>query len=163
MDFTILAHLQRDGRKSFTDISQETGMSVGAIRNRYNKLLQENVLHIIGWTDPVKAGFNSYSRVNIAIRPTELINEVAKQLVALPEVTFLGMTSGNYDIEVNLLCQDNQDLLKVMHEKIHKIKGVYETQTTIYLKVLKWASHNVSEVFSKKALANSEIIKAKKG
>jgi len=154
--------LQEDGRKSFTDISQETGMSVGAIRNRYNKLLQENVLHIIGWTDPVKAGFNSYSRVNISIRPTELINEVANQLVSLAPVTFVGMTSGNYDIEVNLLCKDNAELLEVMHEQIHKIQGVYETHTTIYLKVLKWASHNVGEVISKKALENSEFVKAKK-
>lgn len=155
--------MQEDGRKSFTDISQETGMSVGAIRNRYNKLIQENVLHIIGWTDPTKAGFNSYSRVNIAIRPTELINEVANQLATLPEITFLGMTSGNYDIEINLLCKDNRELLEVMHEKIHPINGVYETQTTIYLKILKWASHNVGEVIAKKALANTDFFKAKKG
>ena len=152
MDFSILAHLQMDGRKSFTDIADELNVSVGTIRNRYNRLLKENILHIIGWTDPVQAGFNSYARITIEVKPTELLNEVAEKLLQVKEVTFLAITSGHYDLEINLLCKDNSQLLEVMHEKIHKIEGVYETNTTIYFKVLKWASHNVSNALKENAL-----------
>ena len=144
LDFSILRHLQEDGRKSFTEIADEMKVSVGTIRNRYNKLVQDNVLHIIGWTDPVRAGFNSYARVNVEIRPAKLVREVANQLLEIPEVSFLAITSGNYDLEINLVCKNNQHLLQVMHEGILKIEGVFETHTTIYFEVLKWASHDVS-------------------
>lgn len=156
MDFSILAHLQSDGRKSFTEIAEELNVSVGTIRNRYNRLVKDNVLHIIGWTDPVRAGFNSYARVTIEVRPTEKIRDVANQLLKQEEVTFLAITSGHYDLEINLLCKDNRQLMQVMHEKIHKIQGVYETNTTIYFEVLKWASHDVSNALKKKALLKKD-------
>ena len=104
LDFSILALLQEDGRKSFTDIAEELGVAVGTIRNRYHKLIQENILHIIGWTDPVQAGYNAYARINITVRPSEKIRQVADAVLRIPAVTFLAITSGNYDLEVNLFC-----------------------------------------------------------
>jgi len=160
MDFTILTHLQKDGRKSFTDIAEEMQVSVGTIRNRYNRLLKENVLHIIGWTDPVQAGYNAYARVTIQVKPTELIRVVAQQLLPIREISFLAITSGQYDLEINLLCKNNKQLLEVMHEKIHKINGVHETHTTIYFEVLKWASHDVSSAI--KVDGKQQIVKSKK-
>lgn len=145
LDWSILYHLQEDGRRSFTELAEELKVSVGTIRNRYHKLVEDNVLHIIGWTDPVKAGFNSYARVTIEVKPTELIREVANALLKVQEVTFLAITSGKYDLEINLLCKDNRQLMDVMHQKIHTIKGIYETHTTIYFEVLKWASHDISQ------------------
>ena len=147
MDFTILTHLQQDGRKSFTDIAEEMKVSVGTIRNRYTRLVKENVLHIVGWTDPTKAGYNAYARVTIQVKPTELVREVAQQLLPVKEISFLAITSGQHDLEINLLCKNNKQLLEVMHEKIHKIEGVHETHTTIYFEVLKWAAHDVATQF----------------
>jgi len=144
LDVEIMAILQGDGRMSFKDISESLDVSIGTIRNRYNRLVQDNVLHIIGWADPVKAGYNSYARINIEVRPTEKIKSVTNTLLKIPEVSFLAITSGQYDLEINLVCRDNLHLLDIMHEQIHKINGIYETHTTIYFKVLKWASHDVS-------------------
>lgn len=144
IDFDILGYLQEDGRRSFTEIAEKMGVSVGTIRNRYNKLVEDNVLHIIGWTDPVKAGYNSYARINISVRPTGKIREVAQQLIQLPEVSFLGLTSGNFDLEMNVLCKTNSDLMQLMHEQVHQIDGVFETNTTVYFEILKWASHDIS-------------------
>jgi len=143
-DIHILNSLSDDGRRSFTDISQELGVSVGMVRNRYNRLVEEGILHIIGWTDPVKNGMNAYARVVLKVRPTELIPEVAEKLTEIDEVSFVALTTGVYDLEINVTCRNNSDLLVLMHEKMHPIKGVYETSTTMYLKILKWAAHNVS-------------------
>ena len=150
LDIELMAALQDDGRMSFKDISELLEVSIGTIRNRYNRLVQDNVLHIIGWADPVRAGYNSYARINIEVRPTEKIRSVADQLLTIPEVSFLAITSGQYDLEINLVCRDNLHLLDIMHERIHKIEGIYETHTTIYFQVLKWASHDVSNAVSVK-------------
>lgn len=154
IDVEILAHLKKDGRKSFTDISDEMNTSVGTIRNRYNKLVDNNVLHIIGWIDPTNAGYNAYARVNIIVKPTTMKNQVAEKLLNIPEASFVALTAGEQDIEVNLTCKSNSDLIFIMDEVIHSIEGVYDTNTTVYLKVLKWASHNISKpIISKKLKA----------
>lgn len=144
IDIYILNSLSSDGRKSFTDLAQELRVSVGMVRNRYKRLVDDGILHIIGWTDPVQNGMNAYSRVVLKVRPTELIRKVAEKLVEINEVSFVALTTGNYDLEINVTCRDNTALLNVMHSKIHAIEGVYETNTTMYMQILKWASHNVS-------------------
>ena len=152
IDIRILTHLKKDGRKSFTDIADEMNTSVGTIRNRYNKLIDNNILHIIGWIDPTNAGYNAYARVNIIVKPTTLKNKVAEKLLEIPEASFVALTAGEQDIEVNLTCKNNSDFVYLMDEVIHNIDGVYDTNTTVYLKVLKWASHNISKPLSNKKL-----------
>lgn len=144
IDFQILTYLQQDGRKSFTDISQEMGVSVGMVRNRYQRLVKDKVLHIIGWTDPVKSGFHAYARVNIKVRPIEMLDSVVVQLSKIPEISFLALTSGDFDIEINTICRDNKHFLDIAREKIRPIKGVFDSNTTMYLDVLKWALHDVT-------------------
>ncbi len=148
-DIAILNHLQEDGRKSFTDISEETKLSVGTIRNRYNRLVESNILHIIGWIDPTIVGNNTYARVNLVIKPSSLKQAVAERLMKIPEVSFLAFTAGQYDIEVNLICKHNQQLVQIMNDHMYNVEGVHEINTTTYLQVLKWANHDVNTPITK--------------
>jgi hypothetical protein len=38
---------------------------------------------------------------------------------------------------------DNAHLLEVLQKKIHTIEGIYDTTSTIYYDVRKWASHTI--------------------
>lgn len=143
-DLHILQQLRIDGRKSFTDLASELRASVGMVRNRYNRLVEHNILHIIGWTDPVRAGLQAYARVVIKVRPTKFLEQVISEIQRIEEVSFLAVTTGNWDLEINLVCKSNDSLLKLMNERILQIKGVHESFTTMYLKILKWASHDLS-------------------
>ncbi|MBV6653345.1 MAG: Lrp/AsnC family transcriptional regulator [Mameliella sp.] len=142
-DQQLVKWLQKDGRMSFTDIASKLNVAVSTVRNRYKKLVDDKVLHILGWVDPTKSFYNSYSRVTIEIQPSSMIEEVASRLAEVEEVSFLAITSGPADIEVNLMCRDNKHLLEVMREKIHAVKGVHRTTSTVYYEVRKWASHDV--------------------
>src|SRR5256885_14605062 len=97
LDFQILLHLQKDGRKSFTDIADDLKVSVGTVRNRYNVLIKNKTLTIIGRVDPEKIGFNAYAHILLSVRPADQINTVAEKIAKLPEVSFLAMVSGKYD------------------------------------------------------------------
>lgn len=156
VDIQILSYLQLDGRKSFTDISNEMNASVGMIRNRYQKMVENKVLHIIGWADPIKIGMDAYARLNLKVFPAEKINEVVDQLVQIPEISFVALTSGNYNIEINLTCKNNKHLLDTVIAKIHTIEGIHDSNTTMYLDVRKWASHNVSQITEDNLLSKKE-------
>ena len=142
-DQKLVELLRKDGRISFTDLAKELGVSVSTVRNRYNKLVDDKVLHILGWVDPTRTGYNSYNRITIDVRPSGLAEEVARELMKVKEVAFVALTSGSSDIEINLICRDHYHYQEVMREKIHTINGVYNTSSTIYYQVYKWATHNI--------------------
>lgn len=139
LDYQILEQLIKDGRKSFTEIADELKVSVGTIRNRYNVFIDEDILKIIGRVNPEKIGFHVYAQILIKVRPVEKVGAVAEQIAALSEVSFLAMTTGSFDLEVNVMCRDNEHLVNLMTNHVTKMDGIYESATNIYFKVYKYA------------------------
>ncbi len=138
MDFAILNYLQADGRTSFTVIADKLNVSIGTIRTRFNRLLEDKVINIIGRVDPAKVGFHCYAHIAVFVRPATFKEQVAKTIAAMPEVSFLAGTSGDYDLEVDVMCRDN-DHLETFINNISKLEGIFQTKTTIYFKVYKYA------------------------
>jgi len=145
LDYQILREIQKDGAMSLTIIAKKLKVSIGTIRNRLSRLIEDNTVQIIGRVDPAKVGFHAYARIFISVKPAKLIQTTATNLSKLPEVSFLAMISGKYDLELNVQCRDNNHLIELM-EKIHDIEGVYETETNMYLKVFKIAQPDLDLV-----------------
>ena len=138
LDFDILSFLQQDGRMSFTVIAEKLKVSIGTVRTRFNKMIEDGTVNIIGRVDPDKVGFRCYAHIAVFVRPATLKEKVAKKIASLPEVSFLAMTSGDYDLEVVVMCRDNNHLVEFVNAISH-IEGVHQTKTTIYFKVYKYA------------------------
>ena len=138
LDFEILSFLQEDGRMSFTVIADKLKVSIGTVRTRFNKLIEDGTVNIIGRVDPDKVGFRCYAHIAVFVRPATLKEKVAQKISKLPEVSFLAMTSGDYDLEVDVMCRDNNHQVDFVND-ISKIEGVHQTKTTIYFKVYKYA------------------------
>lgn len=146
LDFLILSLLQKDGRMSFTIMAQETGSSISTIRTRVTKLIQDKTIRIIGRVIPEKIGFHAYASIKIAIRPANKIDHVSEQLLKFPEVSFLALISGDYDLEVDVMCRDNNHLIELVNKRISSIEGVHKSNTDMYLKVLKYAQPDLNLV-----------------
>lgn len=138
LDFQILSCLQQDGRMSFTVIAEQLNVSIGTIRTRFNKMIEDGTVNIVGRVDPDKVGFRCYAHIAVFVRPATFKEKVAQKIAKLPEVSFLAMTSGDYDLEVDVMCRDNNHLVNFVNE-ISRIEGVNQTKTTIYFKVYKYA------------------------
>ncbi len=143
LDFAILSCLQKDGRMSFTVIAEQLNVSIGTIRTRVNKLIEEGTINIIGRVNPDKVGFRSYAHIAVYVRPATLKEKVAQKIARMPEVSFLAMTSGDYDLEVDVMCRNNEHLVDFVNE-ISKIEGVNQTKTTLYFKVYKYAQPDLN-------------------
>ena len=138
LDFSILSCLQQDGRMSFTVIADKLKVSIGTVRSRFNKLIEDGTVNIIGRVNPDKVGFQSYAQIAVYVRPITMKEKVALKISKLPEVSFLASTSGDYDMEVDVMCRNNDHLLEFVNE-ISAIEGVYQTKTTLYFKVYKYS------------------------
>ncbi|RYY37882.1 MAG: Lrp/AsnC family transcriptional regulator [Sphingobacteriaceae bacterium] len=144
LDFNILVLLQQDGRVSFTVMAEQLGASISTIRTRVGKLIEDKTIQIVGRVNPEKVGFHAYAHIKIAVRPANLIEHVSEKLMEFGEVSFLAIISGDYDLEMDVMCRDNNHLLQVVNERIARIEGVYRTKTDMYFKVLKFAQPDLS-------------------
>ena len=136
LDKRIIEHLQADGRRPFTQIAAELGVSEAAVRARTNRLIERGILQVVGVTDPLKLGFHQMAMIGVRCESAELVT-VADQIAAMPEVDYVVITAGTYDLLVETVCEDNEALLRFLTEKLRALDGVRETETFVYLRMVK--------------------------
>jgi len=136
LDKRIIEHLQEDGRRPFTQIALQLGVSEAAVRARTNRLVERGILQIVGVTDPLKLGFQQMAMVGIRCERDRLV-QVAEAVGAFPEVDYVVITAGTYDILIEVVCEDNSALLDFLAEKLRAIDGVRDTETFVYLRMVK--------------------------
>jgi Lrp/AsnC family transcriptional regulator for asnA, asnC and gidA len=140
LDKRVIEHLQEDGRRPFTQIAAELGVSEAAVRARTNRLIERGILQIVGVTDPLKLGFQQWAMIGVRVEASRLI-EVAEEIAAFPETDYVVVTAGSYDILVEAVAEDNDALLRFLSERLRKIPGVRETETFVYLRLMKQNYH----------------------
>lgn len=136
LDLAILSLLQRNGRRPYTDIAHTLGVSEGTVRNRVYRLLDEQVIQIIGQVDPFHLGFDAPAIMGVSVIPAEL-ETAAEQIAAFSEVSYLLMVSGEYDLIVEVMCEDREHLSSFLNQKLRKIPGVQSIHTFLILKTIK--------------------------
>ncbi len=131
----ILRQLQEDGRRSYTAIAAAVGLSEAAVRQRVKALVDSEVVQIVAVIDPLTLGFGVMA--NVGVTCTGDAREVADALSAIQEVDYCVLTTGRYDLQLELVCRDNEHLLSVINDQIRSVPGVRETETSMYLRVHK--------------------------
>ena len=136
LDKRIIEHLQQDGRRPFTQIATALGVSEATVRARTNRLVERGILQIVGVTDPLKLGFQQQAMIGVRCEASQLL-EAAEVINTFPEVDYLVVTAGSYDLLVEVVCEDNEALLHFLTDKLRRVAGVRETETFVYLRMLK--------------------------
>jgi Lrp/AsnC family transcriptional regulator for asnA, asnC and gidA len=136
LDKRIIEHLQQDGRRPFTRIASDLGVSEAAVRARTNRLVERGVVQVVGVTDPLRVGFHQMAMIGIRCEAAKLM-DVAEAVARFPEVDYVVVTAGAYDILVETVCEDNEALLHFLADRLRMIDGVRETETFVYLRLLK--------------------------
>jgi Lrp/AsnC family transcriptional regulator for asnA, asnC and gidA len=126
----IVESLQRDGRRAFTDIARELGISEAAVRARVHKLTEEGVIEIVAVTNPLMVGFDVMAM--IGVRADGHLQRIADEVGAWDESSYVVILSGSLDLLVEVVCADNRHLLDVI-ERLRGVDGVTSTETFLYL------------------------------
>ncbi len=131
----IVEQLQLDGRKSYAEIGKVVGLSEAAVRQRVQKLNESGVMQIVAVTDPMRLGFNRQAMVGV--KCTGDVNKVAEMLSSIPQVDYVVLTAGGFDILVEVVCEDDEDLINLLNSNIRLLPGVVSAETFVYLKLHK--------------------------
>jgi Lrp/AsnC family transcriptional regulator for asnA, asnC and gidA len=74
--------------------------------------------------------------IGIRVEASRLI-EVAEEIASFAETDYVVVTAGSYDILVEAVAEDNDALLEFLSGRLRKIPGVRETETFVYLRLMK--------------------------
>lgn len=130
----IIEQLQEDGRRSYAAIARAVGLSEPATRLRVQRLLDDRTVQIAAVTDAAAIGFHRQAMLGINVEGD--ISRVADKLVGLGEAEYVVVCAGRFDILVELVCEDDAHLLRVVDE-VRMVPGVRSTETFVYLKLAK--------------------------
>jgi Lrp/AsnC family transcriptional regulator for asnA, asnC and gidA len=131
----IIEQLQQDGRRSYAAIARVVGLSEAAVRQRVQHMLEAGVMQIVAVTDPLRVGF--HRQVMVGVKVEGDVRRVADKLAAIPEADYVVLCAGSFDLLVELVCEDDEHLLRLLNDTVRTIPGVSATESFVYLRLVK--------------------------
>jgi Lrp/AsnC family transcriptional regulator, regulator for asnA, asnC and gidA len=93
-------------------------------------------VQVVGVTDPLAMGFQQPALIGIKVDAARLA-PIAAKIAELEEVTYLVVTAGRFDLMCEVVCEDNEHLLRVLADQLAKIEGIKATETMVELRFVK--------------------------
>jgi len=130
----IIEQLQQDGRRSYAAIGKAVGLSEAAVRQRVQRLTDNGVMQIVAVTDPMMLGFHRQTMIGIKCEGD--LERVADHLAGMDEIDYVVITSGSFDLLVEVVCENDDQLLEIL-SRVRMAPTVTSTETFVYLKLRK--------------------------
>jgi Lrp/AsnC family transcriptional regulator for asnA, asnC and gidA len=131
----IIEQLQEDGRRAYATIGKAVGLSEAAVRQRVQRLSESGIIQIVAVTDPMRVGM--LRQAMVAINVDGPLEPVADALAELPEVLYVVICSGRFDVLCEVVCVDDASLLELVSGRIRTVPGVRNAEALVYLRLQK--------------------------
>ena len=137
IDRQIIAMLQEDGRRSYSEIAEEVDRTEVTIRRRVRSLLKEGIIKRFTIVlDPLKIGrkISAIVRVKAQMKQASVIAEKVKGYEEVDEAYFLDGACG---VMLKVTVDDLSDLKQFLEKRLGRVPGVGEVETCIVLETVK--------------------------
>jgi Lrp/AsnC family transcriptional regulator for asnA, asnC and gidA len=131
LDKEIIDLLTRDGRMSCAEIARAIGtVSERSVRYRLEKLLADNVIRITATPVPQALGYSIVADVFIEVDSGQVL-DIARKIAAYEHVSYVACSTGESDLSIQIITQNNRELYEFVTEVLGKIPGVRKTTTSM--------------------------------
>lgn len=112
-------------------IAREIGtVSERSVRYRLEKLIAENIIRINATPVPQALGYSIVADVFIEVESGQVI-EIARKIASYENVSYVACSTGESDISIQIIAQNNRELYEFVTEVLGKIPGVRKTTTSM--------------------------------
>ncbi|MDG4864175.1 Lrp/AsnC family transcriptional regulator [Streptomyces sp. T-3] len=132
-DHRLLRLLQADGRRTFSEMAPEVGLSVAAVKRRIDRMRASGV--ITGFTvqvDHAKLGWGIEAFTELRYPGTTSIQDILRSTTSAPEVQAVFTIAGDLDALVHMRVRD----INHLQEVIDRLRGSGKVIGTRTLMVL---------------------------
>ncbi|WP_425284642.1 Lrp/AsnC family transcriptional regulator [Fictibacillus solisalsi] len=135
LDKGIIKLLSKDGRMSFTEIANRLNVTEKTVRSRYNNLVENNILEVVGVVNPISLGVKVGAIIQISVVPPNM-NHTIQQLRDITGIRFITLTSGEYQLLVQANVRDYEEITEIV-KSIHQLPGINKTNVILQMDVYK--------------------------
>ena len=131
-DKKILRELEQNGKKAYSKIASDLGVSNTMIHQRITRMKEIGVLE--GTTvllNEKKLGYEWGAFTGLILKEDSNSEEIIQQLKKIPEVVECYYITGSYTLFVRVVAKSNEHMRKLLYEKIDHIKGIVKTESFI--------------------------------
>ncbi|MGH7596403.1 MAG: Lrp/AsnC family transcriptional regulator [bacterium] len=141
IDAKILNIIHKNARIQNAEIARRVEMAPSAVLERIRKLEERGI--IMGYQARLNAEALGWGLVAfVFVKTDDRVGGIAtaKQIARLPEVQEVHDVAGDDCYLLKVRVKDTRHLMKLMREKLGKMKAVRSTRTTIVLETIKESS-----------------------
>lgn len=133
VDRRIIRSLCMNGRAPVSALATELGASETMVRQRLSRMTEQGATRVMAIANPLRLGYRAVGWLVLRVHAGDRLTEVADGLTNLSAVSYLAITAGRYDLLVELVCRDREELLTVVDKEIRTLPGVSESEVWMYM------------------------------
>lgn len=136
LDARLIRVIEDNPRIPFAEVARLTGVSETTAKRRIEALFSSGVIIPAILPNLTSLGY----RVTAIIGMRTVLKElpaIAEQIRTFPEVTFVALTTGRYDLVIFAVQTSLDDLTRFLLERLAPVPGILETETLVAPRVLK--------------------------
>lgn len=136
IDIEVIRHLQEDVRMPVATMAERMGVAESTVRNRLSRLLASGAVELSAWVNPAAVDHRVWVMIDLTVDMRQ-IDDVAQRLAQEPEVYYVGIATGTYDIHAAAVFRSNDALLEFLTGRLASIRGIQRAFTSTIIKKIK--------------------------
>jgi Lrp/AsnC family transcriptional regulator for asnA, asnC and gidA len=114
LDLKIIELLQQNGRAPYRDIARSIDTPEATVRYRAKRLLDDGIITISAFINTGKVRYEHVAYIELKVEP-DFFETVLEELVSMENISYLSAVTGMFDIMLEYIYKDNEDLLSFIH------------------------------------------------
>lgn len=137
IDREIVRLLQVDGRMPNTAIGRALNLTEATIRKRIASLLEDDMIEIVAVPRGEIVGLITSAILGLSVDLPHLAG-IRDRLVTYPEVRYVGVSVGRYDLIVEAFFADHEHMQRFLTADLGCLDGLKDVETSLILEVAKF-------------------------
>jgi Lrp/AsnC family transcriptional regulator for asnA, asnC and gidA len=136
LDRQIVAHLQENGRRSNVAIARALRVTETTVRHRIERLIAGGFIRIAAVIDPRRTAYQVDAIIWAELERGRALG-AAEAIARLPNVVYVGLTTGRYDVLIEALFETDDELFEFLTRKLSRRIGIVRSETYRVIRTVK--------------------------
>jgi len=142
VDRRIAAMLTANGRMTNNEIARQLGVSRAMISARVGRMTQAGALRIVAATDFTAHGFDLLLSIGVRVSG-RTVEEVAEDLIALPEVLAAHIVTGPFEIQILIGLKSPSEVSERVIDCFAQVEGIGGFDVSVIADIVKYQFEEV--------------------
>lgn len=138
-DRRILTVLQRNGRITNAELSDQVHLSASACHRRVQRLEEEGyIAAYVALLDPRRLGRPTTVFVEITLQgqADETLDAFEREVARIPDILECHLMAGSADYLLKIMAQDTEDFARIHRQYLSRLPGVAKMQSSFSLRTV---------------------------